>query len=93
MIDSTTDLPAMLYAGLNLLVFAIYAVDKIRAKVNAVRIPERYLLAAAALGPAGALLAMLLLRHKTRVMKFLLVPFFFILHVLMIVLVWPRITG
>jgi uncharacterized membrane protein YsdA (DUF1294 family) len=80
MIDSASDTPLLLYAGVNILAFALFAFDKFRAQVNAARIPDTSLLLVAAFGPAGALAAMMVCRHKTRQGKFLLVPFFLLLH-------------
>ena len=69
--------------GLNLLSFALYGIDKSKAKRGAWRIPEKTLLLAALLGGSlGALLGMEVFRHKTKHWKFkLLVPLFLILHI------------
>jgi uncharacterized membrane protein YsdA (DUF1294 family) len=83
----------IIYTGLNILVFAVYIWDKLRAKVKMGRISETSLLLLAALGPAGALTGMAGFRHKTRHVKFFLVPVFFILHVLLVVWLWPQISG
>ncbi len=69
-----------LYAVLNIVAFFFFANDKRKAKSNAWRTPENLLLLAAAIGPFGAYGAMLLFRHKTRKLKFYLVPVFLILH-------------
>lgn len=59
---------AVLY---NLGVFGVYAFDKLAAKRGWRRVPEANLIGMAALaGAPGALLAMLLLRHKTRKPRF-----------------------
>ena len=53
--------------SLNLLSFALFGLDKRRARRGRRRIPERTLLCCAAcFGAAGALLAMRLFRHKTK---------------------------
>ncbi len=67
---------------INAAAFALFALDKSRAKRDMWRVPEATLLAAAALGGSlGALLAMHLLRHKTRHGKFLFwVPTLFLFH-------------
>ena len=67
----------------NLLVFALYGIDKLKAKKGAWRIPESTLLLVAFLGGSlGALLGMELFRHKTKHAKFkVLVPLFLILHI------------
>ena len=52
--------------GINALAFLLFALDKGFAKKKQWRIPEATLLMVSALfGSAGALLAMLLFRHKT----------------------------
>lgn len=60
------------YLGvLNLLTFAIFGFDKAAAADKRARVPERALLALAALGGSpGALLARPLFRHKTRKQPF-----------------------
>ena len=56
---------------INLVTFILYAIDKIKAKRDAWRISERILLIFALMGgSAGALLAMLICRHKIRKNKF-----------------------
>ena len=58
-------------AAMSLLAGALYALDKSRAIARRRRIPERALLLLGFLGGApGALLAMLLCRHKTRLWYF-----------------------
>ena len=70
-------------AAVNLLSFALYGIDKLKAKKGAWRIPEATLLLVAFLGGSlGALLGMELFRHKTKHVKFkVLVPLFLILHI------------
>ncbi len=70
-------------AAMNLAAFALYGVDKLKARKGAWRIPEATLLLAAFLGGSlGALLGMELFRHKTRHVKFrVLVPLFLVLHI------------
>lgn len=73
--------PWLLVAGLvlvNAYAWYLMASDKDRAKANSFRIPEASLLLVAALGgAAGALLGMLLHRHKTKHLRFtVLIPFF-----------------
>ena len=68
----------VLWALLNILSFALYGSDKVRARRRGERIPERVLLGIAFAGGAlGAGLAMCIFRHKTRHARFvLLVPLF-----------------
>ncbi len=79
-------------SGLNLLAFALYGIDKRKAKRGAWRISEATLLLIAALGGSvGALLGMELFRHKTRHVKFrVLVPLFLSLHIALGVYMFKR---
>ncbi len=78
-----TSLLLVLLAAMNLLAFALYGIDKLKAKRGAWRIPESTLLLVAFLGGSlGAFLGMELFRHKTKHAKFkILVPLFLILHI------------
>ena len=87
---SSLPVPVILYAGLNILAFVVFTYDKFRAKVMMGRSSETYLLVVAALGPPGALTAMILFRHKTHHLKFILVPLFFILHLILFIWLWPQ---
>ncbi len=79
------DLLVLAFAGVNILSFVTFLLDKVRAKRNRWRIPENSLLLLAAAGPFGALAAMYIFRHKTRHTRFLLVWLFAGLHVLFII--------
>ena len=58
-------------AGVNLLTFIVYGLDKYKAKDNHWRIPEATLLILAVLGGSpAALMAMRVFRHKTLHKKF-----------------------
>ena len=58
----------------NVVVFAVYAADKARAKTRKRRISEKLLISLAVfLGGLAAMLAMLILRHKTRKILFCIV--------------------
>ncbi len=76
----------------NLLAFALYGIDKLKAKKGAWRIPESTLLLVAFLGGSlGALLGMELFRHKTKHAKFkILVPLFLVLHIALAVYIFKR---
>ena len=74
---------AGIYALVNLVALAMYAYDKMMARKGDHRISEKALLSIALLGPFGALAGMRWFRHKTRKMRFKLVPLFALLHVLL----------
>ena len=78
-----TKIPLLILIALNLVAFALYGLDKLKAKRGAWRIPEATLLLIAALGGSlGALLGMELFRHKTKHWKFkVLVPLFLAAHI------------
>lgn len=73
---------AGLYLLINLVAMMMYAYDKMMARKGDRRISERTLLFLALVGPFGALAGMRWFRHKTRKMKFKLVPLFAVVHVL-----------
>jgi uncharacterized membrane protein YsdA (DUF1294 family) len=62
----------------------IFGVDKLQSKKRGWRIPESRLLLIAFFGPFGAYAGMLLFKHKTRRIKFLLVPIFLLIHMILI---------
>ncbi|WP_073090536.1 DUF1294 domain-containing protein [Selenomonas ruminantium] len=58
-------------AIINALVLVVYGGDKLFAKMDSWRVPEKILMLLAVLGGSiGALLAMQIFRHKTRHLKF-----------------------
>jgi uncharacterized membrane protein YsdA (DUF1294 family) len=63
-------------AAVNALALALFGVDKLKSMSGGWRIPETGLLLAAFCGPFGAFAGMMLFRHKTRKIKFLMVPVF-----------------
>lgn len=73
-----------LYGALNIIAFSTFAFDKQKSRKNGRRTSEKRLLFGAFLGPFGGLLAMRLLRHKTRKTKFLLVYPFCAMHIVVI---------
>ncbi|MHC1679969.1 MAG: DUF1294 domain-containing protein [Methanomassiliicoccales archaeon] len=77
---------AGLYLLINLVALVMYAYDKMMARKGDRRISEKTLLLLALLGPFGAMAGMRWFRHKTRKLKFKLVPLFAIAHVLLAVL-------
>ena len=70
----------------NVLTFSLYALDKSKAKRNRHRIKESTLiLCAFAMGGPGALLGMILLRHKTRKTAFrILVPLAVLVNIIVV---------
>jgi uncharacterized membrane protein YsdA (DUF1294 family) len=69
----------------NCVALLLFGVDKRQSKKRGWRIPEARLLLAAFFGPFGAYAGMLLFRHKTRKIKFLLVPIFLFIQVTVII--------
>jgi uncharacterized membrane protein YsdA (DUF1294 family) len=69
------------YVVINFIVFFLYAYDKYTVRTDGWRLPERLLISAALFGPFGAYAAMHLFHHKTRKMKFYLVPVFMVIHI------------
>lgn len=51
---------------INLIAFALYGIDKAKARMHAWRIPERLLLTCSLLAPVGSGLGMLVFHHKVR---------------------------
>ena len=76
----------------NLLTWIIYGIDKWKAKRRAWRIPERtLLLLGAAGGCTGALAGMLMFRHKTRKLKFMIgVPVIFVVESIFFVYIFLK---
>ena len=71
----------LVYLLLCLIAFSAYGIDKAKAKNGKWRTPEKTLLTLAFFGAPGALLGMLLFRHKTKHLRFqILVPLFTVLH-------------
>ncbi len=78
---------------INPVTFVLYGIDKRRAKRNAWRIPEKVLLGSSLLGGAvGGLLAMQLLRHKTKHWYFYFTNVLgILLHIIVFFLLWQMI--
>lgn len=74
--------------AVNLVTLAVFGIDKLQSKRGGWRIHETRLLLVAFFGPFGAFAGMLLFRHKTRKIKFLLVPVFVFLQVFLIAYFW-----
>ena len=73
-------------AAVNVAAFALYGIDKYKARRGLWRIPEAVLLFAAAVGgSAGALLGMRVFHHKTKKPRFFIgVPVMLLLHLLIL---------
>ena len=69
---------------INSIAFFSFYSDKRKAENKAWRTPERFLLIWGLIGPFGAYMAMRMFRHKTKKTKFLLVPVFLVLQVVLI---------
>jgi uncharacterized membrane protein YsdA (DUF1294 family) len=65
----------------NCISICLYGFDKYRAVRGEGRLSEFSLLVQAALGPFGALLAMIFFRHKIRKLKFFVVPLFLLVQI------------
>ncbi|MBQ2948550.1 MAG: DUF1294 domain-containing protein [Clostridia bacterium] len=83
------------WAVINLTVFALYGVDKSRAKRGAWRIPEKTLLLGTwLLGGVGAWLAMRMFRHKTKHTAFTIsAPCGAVLSLIVMALVTVKLLG
>ena len=75
---------------INIITFALYAIDKLNAKTDSWRISERILLLFAVTGGSvGALLGMYICRHKTRNPKFKFgVPLILVLQMLVVMCIF-----
>lgn len=80
---------------INLITFALYGIDKRRARQGAWRIPEKTLLAGTwLLGGVGAFAAMRMFRHKTKHIAFQVsAPIGAVLSILLMLLASGRLTG
>ena len=80
-------LPLLFWFLINFAAFLTFWSDKCRARKNRWRIPERTLLLLAGIGGSvGALLGMLLFRHKTKHAKFFIgIPFILLVHLAVVI--------
>lgn len=78
--------------SINLLTFVTYGIDKWKARHNRWRVREAALLLLAALGGSiGALLAMMVFRHKTQHKKFRYgIPAILMAQFAIVVFLWTR---
>jgi uncharacterized membrane protein YsdA (DUF1294 family) len=84
----------VLLTVINGISLTVFGVDKLKSKTGGWRVPESKLLLIAFFGPFGAFAGMLLFRHKTRKIKFILVPIFLLIQLLLIVyFLFPNIAN
>lgn len=83
---------AIYLLSVNVLAFLMYGLDKLRAKKDKWRIPEKTLLMVAVIGGSiGAFLGMQTFRHKTKHLKFTIgVPVIFVLQIVAVWYIWFR---
>jgi uncharacterized membrane protein YsdA (DUF1294 family) len=82
MFENISLLFSFTYIVLNVLSFALYGMDKLKAEKEKWRISEQSLLVASFFGPIGAWIGMQHFRHKTRKPMFkFLVPLFIGIHI------------
>ena len=85
MVETVYLLFPLVYAALNAASFALYGLDKYKARKEMWRISEKTLLILSLFGPIGAWLGMMQFRHKTQKPMFrYLVPAFVGVHVLLV---------
>ena len=85
MIENLYFLFPIIYAALNAASFALYGMDKFKAKREKWRISEQSLIAVSLFGPIGAWLGMQHFRHKTQKPMFkYLIPLFIGVHVFLV---------
>ena len=77
---------------INALAFLLMLADKRKARKKAWRIPERTLLGVSAIGGSlGAFLAMQLVRHKTKHLKFAIgIPVMLAIHCVLLVILYAK---
>ena len=75
----------LLFAVLNVIVLAMYGIDKYKAIKGKWRTPEKTLIGAGAIAPWGAIIGMNLFNHKTRKAKFKVVYLFAVIHIAIII--------
>ena len=79
------------YVVINLVVFALYGIDKRKAARHKWRISEATLIGAAVFGVFGALAGMKVFRHKTKKPKFFItIPLILVLEIALVVFLEMR---
>ncbi len=75
---------------INIIVLALYGVDKWKAKNDRWRISENTLILGGLIAPVGAVIGMNVFHHKTRKPKFKLNYLFLVLHVVLLYVLWSQ---
>ena len=75
---------------INIIVLALYGVDKWKAKNDRWRISENTLILAGLIAPVGAIIGMNAFHHKTRKPKFKLNYLFLVLHIVLLYVLWSQ---
>jgi len=78
---------AVIYLILNGVSLSLFYADKRKAVKSRFRIKESTLLISGLLGPFGALIGMVVFRHKTRKTKFLLIYVFLFIHIAIVIFI------
>lgn len=75
----------IIYLIFNIVAFLLYFMDKQYSIKKKNRISEKTLLTLSAISPIGAIISMLIFRHKTKKLKFKLVYIFLFLHIVLFI--------
>ncbi len=79
----------LIYVAVNISVFLLYGLDKIKAKKNQWRVPEKTLIVTAVFGVFGAIFGMMIFHHKVRKPKFAIgIPIIMILEIMTFYITW-----
>ena len=81
--------------AMNVITFFTYGIDKLKAKKDMWRVPEKVLILMAVFGGSiGAILGMKLFHHKTQKLKFKIgVPVILMIQLAIVVFVWLKMKG
>ncbi|MBP7059154.1 MAG: DUF1294 domain-containing protein [Lachnospiraceae bacterium] len=79
----------LIYVAVNISVFLLYGLDKIKAIKNQWRVPEKTLIVTAVFGVFGAIFGMMIFHHKVRKPKFAIgIPIIMILEIMTFYITW-----
>ena len=81
--------------AVNVIAFLTYGLDKLKAKKDMWRVPEKVLILMAVFGGSiGAILGMKLFHHKTQKWKFKIgVPVIILVQIVIVVFIWLKMKG